>query len=338
MDIISDWISGNMLGIGVFVGVLLVFYVFKIAGLAYLKRLAERTVVDIDDFVIDILKTFKLFFAVVVSFVAALLVQGYDVFENRFFAVLILAVLTHQVVSTVGVIFEYSVKKFGVGDARSVYGLKTVIEIFVWSIGILSVMTVLGFNISSIIAGLGIGGLAIALAVQNVLEDIFSSFAIYFDRPFAVGDYISIGDDGGVVERIGMKSTRIRSLRGEEIVMSNKVLTDKNILNFGRLKRRRVLTSLGFVYSTPNEKLEKIADQMKIIVKSQEGTDFERVYFKEFGDSGLIYEMSYYVNTSVFNDFARVKNAINLDMKKWFESEGIEFAYPTQTVFVENNA
>ena len=131
-----------------------------------------------------------------------------------------------------------------------------------------------------------------------------------------------------------MKSTRIRSLRGEEIVMSNRALTDVTVQNFGRLERRRVLMTLGFAYETPNSRLEKVPEAMQTIIKSVEQTEFERVYFKAFGDSALQYELSYYVNSSDFKTFTSIKHKINLEIKAWLEKQDISLAYPTQHIYL----
>lgn len=329
-----DWLESRFISILIFFGVLLAFYIFKAIIIGRLRKLSDRTKNDVDDFVIDLLKTPRLVFGLTVALIAAIGASGANPFSFTGVTVLTIAVATYQVARSVGVVFDFSVRKASDGKrpAASVQGLKTIVDIVIWIVGGLTVMSALGFNITSIIAGLGIGGIAVALALQNLLGDIFSSFSIYFDKPFTVGDYIVVGDNEGAVERIGMKTTRIRSLRGEEIVMSNRMLTERTVQNFGRLERRRVLELLGLEYGTSNAKLEKLPAQLEKIVESQEKAEFERVYFKSFGDSALLYEFSYYVNSSDFEEFTETRHRINMDIKALFEKQGLSMAFPTQTV------
>lgn len=328
--------QSNLISIGVFLGVLLVFYILKAVIIVRLKTISEKTKNDIDDFFIDILRSFRLIFGATAAFVIAFIPAGINPFTFTVISVLVIAVATYQVAKSVGVIFTFVIKKTRGFDqsTASAQGLKTIINLFVWIIGALVIMSAIGYNINSIIAGLGIGGIAVAFALQNVLGDVFSSFAIYFDRPFNVGDYILVGDIEGTVEKIGMKSTRIRSLRGEEIVMSNRLLTDVTVQNFGRLERRRVLTTLGLAYETPNAQLEKIPDAIQKIIESIDQAEFERIYFKTFGDSALVYELTYHVNSSDFNTFTKIKHEINLQIKAWLEKQNITIAYPTQQIYI----
>jgi len=195
------------------------------------------------------------------------------------------------------------------------------------------IMATLGYNVSSIVAGLGVGGIAIALALQNILSDLFSSFSIYFDKPFAVGDYIITGDQEGEVEKIGLKTTRIRSLRGEEIIVSNRELTNGIIQNFGTLKRRRVLDNLTLTYETSNKKLNKLPEALQKIIDNVQDASFDRIHFKSFGSSALEFELVYYIESNDYLDFVRIQHEVNMDMKTWFEKQKINFAYPTQTVY-----
>ena len=183
-------------------------------------------------------------------------------------------------------------------------------------------------------AGLGIGGIAIAFALQNILSDIFASFSIYFDKPFKVDDFIIIGDDKGVVKKIGIKSTRIQTLQGEELVISNKELTESRVHNYKKMERRRIVFVFGVTYETPTEKVKKIPSIIKDIIEKTELADIDRVHFKEFADFSLNFEVVYYLKTSDYAEYMDTQQEINLAMKEHFEKEQIEFAYPTQTVFV----
>jgi len=196
------------------------------------------------------------------------------------------------------------------------------------------VLSNLGVNITSLVAGLGIGGLAIALALQSVLSDLFSSFSIYFDKPFQVGDYIIVGKHSGTVEKIGIKSTRIRASQGEEIVISNQELTSARVQNFKKLKERRNTTSIGVTYETSTDKLKKIPDIIKYIIEEEKNARFDRVYFTTFADSALVFDLVYYVKSDAYSVYLETQQNINFKIKEAFEKEGIDMAYPTQTIYL----
>ena len=180
--------------------------------------------------------------------------------------------------------------------------------------------------------------MAIALAVQNILGDMFSSFSIYFDRPFEVGDFIIVGDHMGVVKKIGLKTTRIQALQGEEIVISNAELTSTRIRNFKKMQKRRIVFTVGVTYDTPKEKLEKIPSIVATIMAKVENADLDRVHFKEFADSSLNYEIVFYALTGDFGKYMDSRQAINLGLIEAFGKEGIEFAFPTQTVHLAKDS
>lgn len=204
-----------------------------------------------------------------------------------------------------------------------------------WAIGILIILQNLGVNISALVAGLGIGGIAIALALQNILGDLFSSFSIVFDKPFVVGDVIKIGTTTGEVEKIGIKTTRIRSPQGEEIIMSNTELTSAQIKNLGRLKERRVTLKFGVLYETPQDKFEKIPDMIKGIINSVGECRFHRAHFVNFGDSALEFQVTYHIESDNYGMYLDRQQEINFVIKNLFEKEGIGMAYPTQTVYIQ---
>jgi len=173
----------------------------------------------------------------------------------------------------------------------------------------------LGYNISALIAGLGIGGVAVAFALQNILSDIFASFSIYFDK-------------------IGIKSTRLRSPNGQQIIISNKELTEARVQNFKRLEKRRAVYQIGVTYETPKEKLEKVPSIIKRVIDEISLAEFDRCHFKEFGDFSLNFEVSYYVKTQDYKTYLDVVQDVNLKIFDNFEKEEIEFAYPTQTIYL----
>ncbi|MBS3811525.1 MAG: mechanosensitive ion channel family protein, partial [Halanaerobiales bacterium] len=203
-----------------------------------------------------------------------------------------------------------------------------------WLIAILFILDNLNIEIRGLITGLGIGGIAIAFAAQTILADIFSYFTIFLDRPFDIGDFIIIGDYKGVVEHIGIKTTRVRSLSGEQLVFSNNDLTNSRINNYKRMKTRRINFDFGVVYDTPLEKLKKIPQIVEEIITKIEKTDFDRAHFASYGEYSLIYQVVYYVNDSDYKVYMDLQEVINLKLKERFLSEGIEFAYPTHSLHI----
>lgn len=207
-------------------------------------------------------------------------------------------------------------------------------QVAVWSLALLVALQNLGFEITALIAGLGIGGIAIAFALQNILGDIFCSVAIVLDKPFAVGDFIIVGDQLGVVENIGIKTTRVRSLWGEQIVFSNADLTSSRIRNYKRMKERRITFGLGVVYETPVEKLERIPTIIRETIDSISLTRFDRAHFKQYGNFSLDFEVVYYVLSPDYNIYMDIQQDINLGIFRRFKEEGIDFAYPTQELII----
>ncbi len=224
------------------------------------------------------------------------------------------------------------------GRVKSLKGLSFIIKTFIWVIGFILVLDNLGYKVSTIVAGLGIGGIAVALAAQAILGDLFSYFSIILDKPFEPGDFIIVDDTMGTVENIGIKTTRIRSLSGEEIICSNSLLTGSKIKNYKRMFNRRVVFSIGVVYGTPKEKLEKIPVIIKHIIDSIPEAKFDRSHFAKYGDFSLDFETVYYVEGNDYNRYMDAHQKINLAIYEQFAKDGIEFAYPTQTVYVNKNS
>jgi small-conductance mechanosensitive channel len=215
--------------------------------------------------------------------------------------------------------------------------LKQVIRAVVYLFALFAILAVFHVDLSGVVVGLGVGGIAIALALQNILSDAFSAFLIYFDRPFEIGDFIVIGEYSGNVKKIGIRSTRIKLLQGEELVVSNRELTTTDIRNFKKLRKRRVVFEFGVSVDTPSEKLEKIPQMIKEIINEINLAEFARAHFSEFGDFTLNFEVVYYVKTPDYDKFMDIKQSINLGLVKRFERENIVMPYPTQSVILEKD-
>ncbi|CDM97058.1 MAG: mechanosensitive ion channel family protein [Limnospira sp. PMC 1291.21] len=218
---------------------------------------------------------------------------------------------------------------------RALNALLPAIRTAAWGLGIIFVLDNLGFNISAVVAGLGIGGVAIALASQGVLQDLFSYFSILFDRPFEIGDFIVVGDMAGSVDYVGIKTTRIKSITGEQVVVPNTNLTASRIHNYKRMERRRILFKIGVIYETPQEKLQQIPALIREIIESIENTLFDRAHFSSFGDFSLDFEIVYHVLSSDYAMYMDIQQRINYELKSAFEARDIEFAYPTQVTYFE---
>jgi len=191
-----------------------------------------------------------------------------------------------------------------------------------------------GVDVTALVAGLGIGGVAVALALQNILTDVFSSIAILFDKPYQVGDFIAVGDSMGTVERIGLKTTRIRSQSGEQLVFSNGELLKSRIRNFKRMSERRVEFSVGVVYQTPYSKVELIPSMLREIVGGHDRVRLERANFKEFGESSLTFECVYFVRDLAYEAYLGIQEMINLQILRRFQEEEIELTHPNRTLYV----
>jgi small-conductance mechanosensitive channel len=209
-----------------------------------------------------------------------------------------------------------------------------IINIVIWTMGILALFHNLGYDVTTIVAGLGIGGIAVALAAQNILGDLFNYFVIFFDRPFEIGDFIVIDDKKGTVEHIGIKTTRVKSLSGEQLVFSNSDLTQSRIHNFKKLERRRITFTIGVVYQTTKEQLEEIPTIIRKAIENSGPTTVDRVHFANFDKSSLNFEAVYFVENADYNVYMDIQQKVNLTLFDEFDKRGIEFAYPTQTLIV----
>ncbi len=224
------------------------------------------------------------------------------------------------------------------GDSEgSIKGLSTFISIVIWGIGLVFLLDNLGFHISAVIAGLGIGGIAIGLAAQTVLSDLFSYFVIFFDKPFKVGDFISVDTKAGTVEKIGIKTTRIESITGEQIIFSNSDLTNARVHNFKKMEKRRIVFKFGVTYNTSTEKLRQIPEIVKEIINTVEGAQFDRAHFFAYGDFSLVFEIVYYVLSANYLEYMDYQHEINLKLNEEFCKQQIKFAYPTQTIYLNDS-
>ncbi len=219
-------------------------------------------------------------------------------------------------------------------DKKKIKALTSLFNVIVYVLGLLFLLNNLGVNITAIVAGLGIGGIAVALAAQAVLGDLFSYFVIFFDRPFEIGDSITVDTKVGTVEKIGIKSTKIRSLTGELIIISNSNLTNARVHNFKALKKRRAAFNIGVKYETKLEQLKAIPGLVENIISSCEKAEFDRCSLNNFGDFSLNFEVVFFYDSPDYKEYMNAQTGINFAIIEEFEKQKIEFAYPTQTLFL----
>lgn len=220
-----------------------------------------------------------------------------------------------------------SVRKQENGEVKvkQIGGLMIIINIMIWILGLVFLLDNLGYNVTTILTGVGIGGIAIALAAQNIVGDLFNYFVIFFDKPFEVGDSVTVDDKNGTIEYIGLKTTRIRSLTGEQIIISNSDLTKSRVHNFKRQETRRIAFSLSVRYQTSTEKLRKIPGMIKEIIEAAENTRFDRAHFARFTEYGLTFEVVYFVTVPDYIKYMDVQQDINLKIMEAFKNEKIAF-------------
>lgn len=208
------------------------------------------------------------------------------------------------------------------------WGLRTLL----WAIVVLAILSNIGVNITAFVASLGVGGIAIALAAQNILGDLFASVAIAVDKPFEIGDFITLSGVAGTVEVVGIKTTRIRSLGGEQIVMSNTELLKQTVSNYKRLRERRIVFGFGVTYDTTADQAESIAVAVRDVIEESVRLRFDRAHFKAFGESSLDYEVVYFVLDPGYAVYMDEQQRVNVTLMRKLAELGVDFAFPTRTV------
>lgn len=327
----------------IFIGLFLILKLFDKYIISFLKKTSKKTKITWDDVVIDFFSAINWqFYAFISLYVATLFLQLPEIVSRVIKVLMIVFVVFYAAQGLsriVDLVTNRQIEKRKQSDNSSNTSmLKTFAVIFkiaIYAVAVLMILANLGIEITPLIASLGVGGIAIALALQTVLGDLFSAFAIYFDKPFKEGDFIIIGNDMGTVKRIGIKTTRIQSLGGQELIVSNTELTSTRVNNYKRMERRRIAFKFGVTYDTPLKKLKKINELVEKTIKSTKNATLDRTHFKEFGDFSLNYEVVYYVESSDYNIYMNTQQEINFKLKEAFEKENIEFAFPTQTIHVE---
>ncbi len=331
-----------------FIVLVFVFKFFFYFLIKKVKKITQKTVTEIDDFALGLLKTIKPPIYYFISFYLAFLTLTTSEKIDKIARFVFIVVVVWQIVQIFLRVIDYVIDKQTEKSDKTDSGQKTILKFLkqiikggVWIVGVLMILANLGVNVTSLVAGLGIGGLAIAMALKNILTDIFSSFSILIDKPFVVGDFIALNDKHqGTVKKIGIKTTRLETKDGQELVVANKKLTEQVVMNFrgkdGK-KTRNISFFIGVVYETPLEKLKKIPQIVKSVTLKQKNTELKKVVFDNFGDFSLNFKVVITVRETAKKNVAETKNKLNYSLFEAFIKEGIEFAYPTQKVFLNKD-
>ena len=310
-----------------------------------LERMAAKTATTADDAIVDLLRRTRYFFIITAAVAGATL----------FLELPTRALAVGRVLGTIALFLQMAIwgnglitfwfRNYAERKADTDLSSRTTVAAFsflaraiLWIMLALLALSRLGYDITTLITGLGVGGIAIALAVQNVLGDLFAALAILLDKPFVVGDSISVDTMTGTVENVGLKTTRIRSVNGEQLIFSNADLLKSRIRNFKRMQERRVVMTIGVAYDTTPDTVARIPDMLREAVEAQERVRFDRSHFMSYGESALMFETVYFVLTSDYLTFANVNQAVNLAVLRRFTAEKVEFAFPTRTIVVRGSA
>lgn len=335
---LQTWLVASVVTVGVLVAL-------RIVERVVLRRLAvvaRKTETDLDDLVAELGATTKFYLIALLAIYAGSLVLSLPDHVTVWFGTVSWIAFLIQVAIWGDALIAFWLTRYQEEHLEEEAERVTTIKAlsFVVRLALLTIVVLLaldnipGVQVSTLVSSLGITGIAVALAVQNILADLFASLTIALDRPFVIGDFVVVGDDRGTVEHIGLKSTRIRSLSGEQLIVSNNDLLSSRVRNYGRMSDRRVTLTVGVACETPLGKLEGIPAIMQEIVERQQRTRFDRAHFREFGAFSHNFELVYHVLDSGYGLHMDIRQAINLAILRRFQEEGIELPYPTQTLHV----
>lgn len=276
---------------------------------------------------------FFVFFALYLPAQILLIPDRLDSILSTLFIVLVALQLV-RIASKIAVYLIHNINGNDEADASSKNVLSLIAKIIIWLTALMLVLINLGIEITPLVTSLWIWGIAVAFALQNILSDIFSSFSIFFDKPFKVGDFILLWGDAGTVTDITLKSTRIKTLDGPDLIIPNKEVMNTRINNYAHIQRRRVKQQLWVVYNTTKKQLTAIPSAIQDIVNTNDKCSFKRCVFKEYGSFSLNFELVYYTEVSAYDDHLSLVQDINYAIFEKFADMWVDFAFPTQTVHV----
>lgn len=332
----GNTLRSYLVAAGIILGVIILAHIIKAVLLVRLKKWATNSKTNVDDFLVRGMNRTLLPLLYFAGLYIGLSNLDFSPFAEKTIEKIAKIIITffavRVVVTTISFFMASYIRRQENGEVklRQTKGIMLIVSVVIWCFGLVFLLANLGYDVTTIIAGLGIGGIAIALAAQTILGDLFSYFVIFFDRPFEVGDFIAVDDKMGTVDYVGIKTTRLKSLGGEQLVFSNTDLTNSRLHNYKRMKRRRVVFKLGVIYESTEEQLKAIPEIVKAVVEKQKDALFDRAHFFSYGSFSLDYEICYYVLTDDYNRYMDIQQAINLDIFREFAGLDIQFAYPTQ--------
>jgi small-conductance mechanosensitive channel len=330
--ILADVPSYLLVALAVSVSILLVRLAEK-RFMARWKRTAAATPGTLDDVIIDLLDRSLLPLIYYGVFALGILYLELPAWVTRTVQLVGVALVAFYGARVATTVLAHAVNRGPAkGDVNRVRVAVPIIQVAVWGLALVFLLDNLGVQIGAVIAGLGIGGIAVALAAQAILGDLFSYVAIVFDRPFSIGDYIVVDAFTGTVEHIGIKTTRVRSSTGELIVFGNSNLLAARLRNFRSMYRRRVLFTFGLAYQTPTDTLEKIPDLVRSLLASMPSVTLDRAHLHALAPTSVDFEVVYYVENPDYHVFMDVQQTINLQLKRRFEQLGVEFSAPARPV------
>jgi small-conductance mechanosensitive channel len=338
-EFFDNMIYDYVIAAGVFVWIFVLFLVIDRVLLLRFRKFALSTKHTLDDLFVQMIDTVHapFYFFVALYFAARSLFLPPEI--DHIFSAGILIITTVQVILILQKLIDYTVEKRSEheedGPQAVMEGTATVLKIFLWVVASLLVLSNLGLNITSLIAGLGVSGIIVAFALQNVLQDLFSSFSIYLDKPFKIGDFVIIGDLMGTVEKIGIKTSRIRSLSGEQIVVPNTELTSDRIKNYAKLERRRIELKFGVDRNVTNKQIRAIVENTRKIIENIDKATVSRVHFVGVGSSAVLFEVIYFVEDPSYDLHMDIRQEIWLQLREYLQENKIGFAYETQRIMLE---
>jgi small-conductance mechanosensitive channel len=341
LTVLGNTVALWLIAGAILIGVAVVLFVSRTIVAKRLEAIANRTATEFDDLLVNLLSRTRYYFIAAIALSAAAVVLVLPMPARQTIRVVTILAITMQTAAWGNGVITFWLKSYAARRAAidgasvtTIGAFGVLARIALWTVVVLVAIDNLGYNVTALVTGLGIGGVAVALAVQNILGDLFGALSIVIDKPFVVGDTIAVDTITGTVEHVGLKSTRVRSVAGEQVIFSNSDLLKSRIRNFKRQQERRVVLTTAVAYETPPETLARVPDMLREIVESHPEVRFDRSHFFRFGESSLDFETVYMVTTADYLVHMNVQQAINLEILRRFRDEKIEIPYPTRTVQV----
>jgi small-conductance mechanosensitive channel len=344
LTVFGNTLARWLVALAIALAALLAFYIIKKIIFHRISEMASRTNTSVDDMASLVLQRTNGFLVMLLAIYLGSLSLNLpdDVVLWIHTIALITFIIQFGMWLDAALVFwlsTYYSKQIAANAAQvtTVHALGYIVRVIVFSLLlIIALDNIPGVEVTALLASMGVAGIAVALALQSVLADLFASLVIAIDKPFVINDFIIVGEFMGTVEKIGIKTTRLRSLSGEQVIFSNSDMLSSRIRNYKRMWERRIVFSIGVTYETPYEKLSRIPTIIQKVIESQEKARFDRAHFASYGDFSLNFEIVYYVLSADYNEYMDVQQTINLAIFKLFEEAGISFAYPTRTLYVMN--